>query len=145
MSKSQRKTAPEDISINLTPMIDVVFLLVIFFMVGSKFSESESRISVSVPTVGPVSAAAQTPDERVVEVIDDGRLLLDGQPVTPEQMMETLRSLVQGYPDLSVVVRANSDRSLQSFADAVHRVRASGVEKIGMAVKSDPAGGGFRR
>ncbi len=47
-----RRPRTEDATINLTPMIDVVFLLVIFFMVGSKFSEAESRIKVNVPMVG---------------------------------------------------------------------------------------------
>ena len=49
---SVRRQRSEDATINLTPMIDVVFLLVIFFMVGSKFSEAESRIKVNVPSVG---------------------------------------------------------------------------------------------
>ncbi|MEM6470881.1 MAG: biopolymer transporter ExbD [Planctomycetota bacterium] len=142
---SKRQSSSEDISINLTPMIDVVFLLVIFFMVGSKFSESESRINVSVPAVGPMAAAAKAPDDRVVEVVDDGQLMLDGTPVTPQQLVETLEMQVAEYPDLSVIVRASSERSLQSFSEAVYTVRSSGVQKIGMAVKSEAAQRGLRR
>ncbi|MEO1618516.1 MAG: biopolymer transporter ExbD [Planctomycetota bacterium] len=139
MSMGKSKQSPEDVSINLTPMIDVVFLLVIFFMVGSKFSESESRINVSVPAVGSVAAAARTPDDRVVEVVDEGQVLLDGEVVSPEQLIEILQAQVTSYPELNVLVRANSDRSLKIFAETIHNVRSSGVQKIGIAVKSDDA------
>ena len=70
---SNRRVKAEDVTINLTPMIDVVFLLVIFFMVGSKFSEAESRINVQVPSVGEMRSLSRTPDERVVEVTADGQ------------------------------------------------------------------------
>ena len=65
---SRRRSITEDASINLTPMIDVVFLLVIFFMVGSHFGDAEGRIDVSVPGVGELNSMTRVPDERLVEV-----------------------------------------------------------------------------
>ncbi|MCO8124782.1 biopolymer transporter ExbD [Stieleria sp. TO1_6] len=142
---AKRNQSAEDVTINLTPMIDVVFLLVIFFMVGTKFSDSESRIDVSVPSVGPMSAMSRTPDERVVELTADGRLLLDGTPLTIDQLSQTLQTQSAAYPGLKVVVRADSGGSLQHFAEIAHVVRQTGVEKIGIAVKVDTAGGGGLR
>ena len=143
---AKRSGTSEEVTINLTPMIDVVFLLVIFFMVGTKFSESESRIDVSVPAVGPMNAISRVPDERVVELAADGKVLLDGQAVTNEQLAQVLQQQYAAYPDLKVVVRADSARPLQEFAETVHVVRASGVHQIGIAVKVDRGGsGGMRR
>lgn len=135
----------EEITINLTPMIDVVFLLVIFFMVGTKFSESESRINVSVPAVGSASAMSRTPDERIVELTADGQTLLDGTTVTRQELSEILRGQFSEYPDLKVVVRADSSGSLQGFAEAVHTVRQTGVRQIGIAVKVDRGDGRMQR
>lgn len=139
---SKRNRSNDDVTINLTPMIDVVFLLVIFFMVGTKFSESESRIDVSVPSVGPMTAISRVPDERVVELTADGSVLLDGQAVTNEVLLQTLTAQFAEYPGLKVVVRADSAGSLQGFAETIHMVRRSGVSQIGIAVKVDAGGGG---
>ena len=139
---AKRNRSNEDVTINLTPMIDVVFLLVIFFMVGTKFSESESRIDVSVPSVGPMNAISRVPDERVVELTAAGNVLLDGQVVSNEQLAEILASQFAQYPDLKVVVRADSAGSLQEFAETIHTVRRSGIAQIGIAVKVDSGGGG---
>jgi len=143
---AKRSRSSEEVTINLTPMIDVVFLLVIFFMVGTKFSESESRIDVSVPAVGPMNAISRVPDERVVELTSEGSILLDGQAVTKDQLSQTLIQQFATYPDLKVVVRADGSGSLQGFAETVHVVRAAGVQQIGIAVKSKSGGsGGMRR
>lgn len=139
---ANRNRSNDDVTINLTPMIDVVFLLVIFFMVGSKFSESESRIDVSVPSVGPMTAISRVPDERVVELTSGGEVLLDGSPITNEELLQTLSAQFAEYPGLKVVVRADSAGSLQGFAETIHTVRRSGVAQIGIAVKVDAAGGG---
>ena len=133
---SRRKSSAEEVTINLTPMIDVVFLLVIFFMVGSKFSEAESRIQVQVPSVGDMRSLSRTPDERVVEVTAGGEVSLDGNVVSMDQLSATLRSQVQSYPALKVAVRGDGANSFQRIAEVLHVIRSSGVEKMGIAARS---------
>ncbi|KAA5543608.1 biopolymer transporter ExbD [Roseiconus nitratireducens] len=142
---ANRNRSADDVTINLTPMIDVVFLLVIFFMVGTKFSESESRIKVSVPSVGRMNAISRVPDERVIEVTADGKILLDGQTIDVDQLAESLRQQHANYPDLKVAVRGDGSSSFQRVAEVLHVVRQSGIEQLGIAAKVDPSGGGMRR
>ena len=71
-----RRKTTEDASINLTPMIDVVFLLVIFFMVGSEFSEAESRIEVNALNISEMQAITRILDERVVGISIEGLIHL---------------------------------------------------------------------
>ncbi len=142
MSKHRRQRA-EDVTINLTPMIDVVFLLVIFFMVGSKFSEAESRIKVSVPSVGQLRSITRVPDERVVVVAPDGSVSLDGVPMTLPDLKATLSAQLASYPGLKVAVRGDGASSFQSVAEVLQAVRSSGVQQMGIAAK--PAEGRFRR
>jgi len=58
----------EQPTVNLTPMIDVVFLLIIFFMVGTQFSELERNIRLQVPEVAGAAALTAAPERRVVNV-----------------------------------------------------------------------------
>lgn len=131
----RRRSNPETASINLTPMIDVVFLLVIFFMVGSKFDDGENRLQVNVPGVGDMRSMARLPDERIVEVDSVGTLTLDGTIVTPEQLTETLRVQHDAYPALKVAVRGDAASSFAQVAEVLQMVRNSGVEQMGIATK----------
>lgn len=130
-----RRQKTEDASINLTPMIDVVFLLVIFFMVGSKFSEAESRIPVNVPTVGEMQSITRGPDERTVAVSLDGVVTLDGQPVSLPQLTAILREQHAAYPALKVAVRGEAQGSLQQAVEVLQAVRTSGVDTIGISTQ----------
>jgi biopolymer transport protein ExbD len=132
MAKHQKS---EDVTINLTPMIDVVFLLVIFFMVGSKFSEAESRIKVNVPSVGQMQSIARVPDERVVAIAVDGTITLDENPMTLAQLTETLRGEHANYPGMKVAVRGEASGSVQQMVEVLHAVRVAGVDQIGIATK----------
>lgn len=125
----------EDVTINLTPMIDVVFLLVIFFMVGTKFSEAESRIKVNVPTVGEMRSIARAPDERIVAVAVDGTITLGDVPMTLAQLTETLRQEHANYPGLKVAVRGEAEGSLQQTVEVLHAVTRSGVDQVGISTK----------
>ena len=130
-----RRSRPEEASINLTPMIDVVFLLVIFFMVGSKFSEAESRIQVNVPSVAEMRAISRVPDERIVEVTAEGKIMLDGQPVSMDQLAASIRQQHDNYPGLKVAVRGDGESSFQRIAEVLQVVRSSGVEQMGISAR----------
>ncbi|MEM9825757.1 MAG: biopolymer transporter ExbD [Planctomycetota bacterium] len=130
---AHRKQPPEDASINLTPMIDVVFLLIIFFMVASKFSEAEGRVDVSVIADGKVQAIARQPDKRVVSADAQGNLALDGVPMTMEQMQQTLRAQVSEYPDLRVAVGGAEMLPTGKYLEILRTVKRVGVQHIGAA------------
>ncbi len=130
-----RRSTPETESINLTPMIDVVFLLVIFFMVGSKFDNGEDSVQVNVPGSGDMRSMARLPDQRIVEVTSGGTLTLDGQPVSPTQLTSTLRAQHDSYPALKVAVRVDDSIPYGQLAEVLQAVRASGVDQMGLPTK----------
>jgi biopolymer transport protein ExbD len=132
---SRRPSASEDVSINLTPMIDVVFLLVIFFMVGSKFSDAESHIKVDLPQVGAMRSITRTPDSRTVSIRADGTVALDDVAMPLASVTQTLRAQASQYPDLKVAVRGEADMKHQSFMEALHAVEAAGITKLEIATR----------
>lgn len=133
---ARRRSSVEEASINLTPMIDVVFLLVIFFMVGSHFGEAEGRIEVNVPGVGELRSLSRTPDERMVEITEHGQLTLDSRPVTEQQLANELRAMASQYPDLRVAFRGDGAASFQRVAEVLQVIRSSGVKQLGIAARS---------
>ncbi len=125
----------EQPSINLTPMIDVVFILLIFFMVGTKFTEMERKIRLQVPEVASAGPMSSAPDKRVVNVYHDGRILLDRQEVTLEELTNTLAAARSQYRDLGVLIRGDSQVMFQRVADVMSACRQAEISELGISVR----------
>jgi biopolymer transport protein ExbD len=130
-----RRARGEDAGINLTPMIDVVFLLVIFFMVGSKFSQREGRIPVNVPGVSQPQAMIRSPDKWIIEVTREGQVYLDGQQINESGLIAQLQQARRAYPGLGVVVRGDGQGTLDTYARVLSACRTAGVEQLDVAVQ----------
>jgi biopolymer transport protein ExbD len=130
--KTHREEPP---TLNLTPMIDVVFLLIIFFMVGTKFTELERKISLQVPQVADVKALSPAPENRVINVYQDGRITLDQDEVDLEQLIQRLSNARNEYEDLGVLVRGDSDGPFQNVASVLGACREAGIADMGISVR----------
>ncbi|MCW8975352.1 MAG: biopolymer transporter ExbD, partial [Sedimenticola sp.] len=111
--RPHRKESPE---LNLTPLIDVVFLLLIFFMVSTTF-DKESRIKVELPTAA--TQDEQVEDEKVLQITVDanGRFYVDEREVVNTDA-ETLKRAIEKAAgvrrDLPVIIKADARADFQS-------------------------------
>jgi biopolymer transport protein ExbD len=124
-------------SINLTPMIDIVFLLIIFFMVGTKFSElneMERDISLQVPTVTDAHALTAAPSKRVINVFADGRIILDKKTLTIHELQSELSFARQQYQKLGVVIRGEADSRYQNVANVIATCRKADITDLNISV-----------
>ena len=99
-------------ALNLTSLIDVLFLLIIFFMIGTKFIESERQIELEVPKVNAPGALTAAPDKRIINVYHDGVIMLDRQTVTLAELTARLAHARAEYPRLGVLVRGDGSMPL---------------------------------
>lgn len=106
--------------LNLTPLIDIVFLLLVFFMLTAHFIQEE-RIDIDLPEA---SSSAADEDEQFVDVVllPDGRLLVDGLETTEEKLTDTLRGAL--HAPNKRYVRLRGDRAAQ-FGNAVTIIDAA--------------------
>jgi biopolymer transport protein ExbD len=122
-------------TLNLTPMIDVVFLLIIFFMVATKFSELEQNIELEVPEVASAGTNRTPATPRTVAVYEDGHIELDGQQATLHELRSRLAANRAQDPDLNVVVRGDGQCDFQHIASAMAACRDAGVAELGITVR----------
>ena len=125
----------EQPSLNLTPMIDIVFLLIIFFMVGTKFSELERKIGLQPPQVNDSGALSAAPEAKTVNVFRDGRIELDNQPVSITELVGQLSAAVAQYPAIGVLVRGDANGRFQSVASVLAACSKAGLRKMGVSVR----------
>jgi biopolymer transport protein ExbD len=130
------KTHQEDLPpINLTPMIDIVFNLIIFFMVGARFTDLERKVDLTVPQVADIKALTPTPEKRAINVYRDGRVELDGEPVSTEQLVARLSDAQRQYADLGVNVRGDGQGPFQNVATVLTACRQAGISELGISVR----------
>ena len=120
--------------LNLTPMIDVLFLLIIFFVVGTKFIEQERQIGLKVPQVSDKGALTAAPEKKLVNVYHDGAVTLDGKAVTLVELTSQLSAWRSQYQGLGVLVRGDAGAQFQLVASVLNACKQAGIADLGISV-----------
>ncbi|HTQ38605.1 MAG TPA: biopolymer transporter ExbD [Pirellulales bacterium] len=128
-------SATEEPTLNLTPMIDVILTLVIFFMVATKFTDEEKAMGVKVPSVSSQGAVTAAPEPKVVNVFADGRILLGTQPVSLDDLTQQLEAARGQYHKLSVLVRGDKNTTHGRMTEVYDACRRAGVTEVAISVK----------
>ena len=129
--------ARREAGIEITPLIDVVFLLLIFFMVSSNFVQKQV-VSVTLPTTEAATASVSNAIEIVLDT--SGTYFVAGEPVGDErdQLMTALRSVVgsldaQALSEQSVEIRADANATHQSVVRALDVCATLGLVRVSLA------------
>jgi biopolymer transport protein ExbD len=122
-------------TLNLTSMIDVLFLLIIFFMVATKFDELERNIQIAVPQVTETGPSDPPPRPLVVSVSAEGRIELDGADVTLPELTDRLADILGAGEEPSVIIRGDAKCAFQDVAAALAACRQAGVSELGITVR----------
>jgi biopolymer transport protein ExbD len=130
------KTLPQDEpSINLISMLDVLMFLIIFFMVGTTFSANERQYDISLPTVSDATALSGQPDEIVVNVQRDGRIMIRTEEKSVEEVEAQLKEARDRFPGQAVIVRGDADVPYRHVMHAMGACRRAGIRSLSLAYR----------
>ena len=124
-------------TLNLTPMIDIVFLLIIFFMVGTKFAEMERQVKLELPSVQHANGLTAAPQKRIVNVYADNRITMDGRAFELAELVAELRRLHVEFDEVSVLIRGDGDARHRHVTNVMAACRDAGFARLGIAVKAE--------
>lgn len=119
----------DGIALDMTPMIDAVFNLLIFFLVASSFQQIEREMQIALPearAAGPLSAALR---EIVINVDADGRIIVNSRTMTPDELDALVREAVAANPEQKVAVRADRSAAYEKVARALDVCKHAGVQQ----------------
>lgn len=107
--KQQRKRKDEVVSFQITPMIDMTFLLLIFFMVTSKLSKEQVKMDVSLPTASVAKIPDDLSNRDVINVDKEGNYYIANVMASGEQLKRHLQARFKAAPPLKIYYRADKD------------------------------------
>jgi len=126
-----------DLIVDLTPMIDVVFLMLIFFMVSTSFTANNS-IKLDLPQ-SKAQAANKEEKQVVISIKADGQLYVQDERVKDADLRRRILNISKGDPNMRVVIRADADARHKRLVYTLDTIRELGMGKVGIATV--PLGG----
>ncbi len=125
-----RETEEEDI--NVTPMLDVVFIMLIFFIVTASFTK-ETGIDVNRPSASTAEVKEQ--GNILVAITNDGEIWIDKRRVDPRALQANIERLHAENPKGSVVIQADTDSKNGLLVAVMDAARAAGIDNISLAAQ----------
>jgi biopolymer transport protein ExbD len=125
--------------LEMTPMIDVVFLLMIFFLVASKLDEDDRSIEVVLPQASAAKPLTSRPREFVINIDREGRLFAGATPVSQEELATLLRQAAADNPQgQTVILRADEDTAHKFVVAAMDACVQAGIEDYQVQSAREP-------
>ncbi len=119
----------------LAPMIDIVFLLLIFFIVTWQFSRSETELSVSVPTAQEGADPSRQRGEIIINVLADGTIRVEGQTMDLDQLFDKLAPIATQYENQPVRLRGDGAGTYQRMVEVIDTCQKAGIWNISFATQ----------
>jgi biopolymer transport protein ExbD len=132
---SRRAHRRQPAEINITSLVDIIFNLLLFFMLTTSFSQSEG-ITVELPS----ASAAETQSSHrdlVVTITRSGQAMVEGKVISLEALSVLLVSTRQETPDLVLMIRADEAVAHARVVDIIDLAKKSGLQSVAIATRSE--------
>ena len=125
------KKANQPPQLMLSPMIDMIFLLLVFFIVGTMYMSELRGIPIQLPQAKNSESLKKS--SFTVSIKKDGSLLLDDIPIELEQLIKNVKIENENNPEFFVMIRAEEEANYKTVIKLIDELRGTGVNRLGLA------------
>ncbi len=115
-------------------MIDVVFNLLIFFLLGSSYIQEEQNLPLQLPQVGRAQPITEGPVDLVLNVNSSGEVSLGTEPLSRQALRDKLMAALKNYPDQGLSIRGDRSVRYESIAELVSMSKDLGFKRLDLLV-----------
>lgn len=134
---SNRAWVDEPPMINMTPMVDVILCLLVFFMAATRLYDwDDGEFAVKTPEVAQAAPASAAPDDLVVAIVGSGSVRVGDRNLDLDGLETLLREARARFADQGVVVRGDAGLSYQDLADVLSACDQAGIANVRLPVKT---------
>ena len=135
--KNRRSRAP---AVQMASLMDIVFLLLCFFVTSSVFSQWETEVEITLPTAQSATIPGRMPGEIILNLNADGRVSVNGRVLTLEDVTSRLSRIAENFPGQPVVIRADKSCSYEKLMSLIDACRTANVWNFSLATEDDKKG-----
>jgi biopolymer transport protein ExbD len=135
---SQRQNLSTLSEINITPLLDLAFVLLIIFMITTPLLESS--MNLVIPSSGTKNPPINTSHVQTVSIDRTDTIRFNNQMIKLEALTTELVQLKQANPDIAIVIRPDRDLPVQKLIGLMDALQRAGITKVGIATRATPNG-----
>ena len=132
MNFRKNSNAPDE-SFQIAPMIDVVFLLLTFFVASQIFSQWETEIDITLPTARSSDQPDRIPGEIIINILDDGAVVVNQVRMDEPALDSLLSRIVDQFSDWAVLIRADKDTRYEDVINVLDACRRADIWNVSFA------------
>jgi len=129
----RRHATPHHPGIQLAPLVDVLLLLLIFFLLTWNAARNENELDVKVPKATSAKEKTATMGDVVVNVKNDGNVVVNRRTLNATELNDMLKNLVQLYPEQAVVIRGDETGAYKHIVNVLNICSEAGVTNVAFA------------
>ena len=131
--KFGRRIQEESEAIPLAPLIDIVFLTLVFFMATAVYANLESEIDIELPTANAAEQSERTHGEIFINLRDDGKIILNNREVTIPELQEVLNRVAIHFPGGAVIIRGDRNAFLGQAIAILNCCKNADIQNVSFA------------
>ena len=125
-------------AIQLAPLIDIVFLILIFFMVTSVYGALESEVDITLPTADSAVQTERNRGEIFINLRADGAIVVNNQEHTIPELQELLHQVAELFPGGAVIIRGDQSAMLGRAIEVLDCCRKADIQNVSFAAIDTP-------
>jgi biopolymer transport protein ExbD len=132
---SQRHNLSTLSEINITPLLDLAFVLLIIFMITTPLLENS--VNLVIPSSGAANPPVNSTQVQTISIDRRETIKINDKPVTATDLVARLTELKRTNPDVAIVIRPDRDLPVQKLIGLMDALQRAGISKVGIATKAE--------
>ena len=122
--------------INITPLLDLAFVLLIIFIITTPLIENS--VNLVIPSSGAANAPVNPSEVQTISIDRNATIQLNNEQIDSEALVIRLSELKRANPDVAVVIRPDRDLPVQKLVGVMDALQRADISKVGIATKAEP-------
>lgn len=129
----RKRAKPDVFGFQIAPMVDILLVLLVFFIVTWNFALSENELDVKIPSAKKAKEPQPYVGQVVVNVRKDGGIVFNRKQISPQELRTKLDQLAKLYPDQAVILRGDQKADYKSIVDVLDICRMANIWNVAFA------------
>lgn len=131
--KFRSRSEPVPVAFQIAPMVDILLVLLCFFVITWSMARKENELDVRVPAAQAAQESNPVVNQTVLNVKSDGTIVWDRKQVSREVLQEKLKSLASLYPDYAIILRGDVKTNYEHIVQVLDTCRQAGIWNVAFA------------